>query len=230
MPHRSYWSIAALTSVVALHAPVSSPARAQGVVPPKPDAAPVVITEIMYDAAGRDEFEYVELYNGGDVDLDLAGYQLTDDRTATSTLTAGRIPAGGTAVLIRVDSKRSLADYRRAWGEGVNLVETPADTWPMLNNGPSGDTIVLKEPGGTAVAKLSYRNGSEGWPVGADGASIYLKDPATPDPAAADNWALSTDGVAGGRKAAAPREGDVGSPGTVTTDAASPEPGPGVAK
>jgi hypothetical protein len=182
-------------------------------------SAELVITEVMYDPAGGNEHEYVELYNTGDTAIDLADYTLSDDPGQTSpntyTLPGGTVEPNGTAVLIRIDGARLRANYENAWGM-LNYVEVPS--WPIFTNG--GDTVALYDPTDALVAEVNYR-ASNGFPAPNDSASVAILDPDAAMPYAGSNWVLSQDGVNGAHFGNAPRASDVGSPGYVVPEPAS---------
>ncbi len=182
--------------------------------------ADLLITEVMYDPAGGNEHEYVELYNSGATTIDLTGYTLSDDPGQTIpntyTLPGGSIDPGETALLVRIDGSRLLSNYQNAWGAGLNFIEvTP---WPIYTNG--GDTVVLYDPFNTVVASVDYRP-SNSYPVSNDSSSIYMLDPGAANPYDGSNWALSADGIDGAHFGNAPRASDVGSPGLVVPEPAT---------
>ena len=180
--------------------------------------AALLITEVMYDPAGGNEHEYVELFNSGNSTIDLTGYTLSDDPGQASpntfTLPGGSIDPGDTALLVRIDtSARLLVNYQNAWGAGLNFIEV--NPWPVFTN--SGDTVALFDPSNTQIAAVNYRS-SNGFPSSNDSASIAILDPSAPNPYDASNWGLSVDGVDGARFGNAPRAGDLGSPGFVVPE------------
>lgn len=176
--------------------------------------ANILITEVMYDPAGANEHEYVELYNDGASTVDLTGYMLSDDPGQTTpnvvTIPGGTIEPGGTAVLVRIDTSRLVENYQNAWGSGINFIGV--SPWPIYTNG--GDTVALFDPGSTEIASVDYRI-SNGFPTPNDAASIYILDVSAADPYAGSNWALSQDGVDGAHFGNTPRAADIGSPGFV---------------
>lgn len=184
--------------------------------------AALIITEIMYDPNGSNEHEYVEVYNPGASSVDLTGYKLQDVSANSATLAGGSIPAGGTAVIVRIDASRTLANYQNAWGAGVNFVETPTGTWPNYTN--TSDTVTLRDAADNILSQVSYSVAGGFPPVTTDtdtdgGPSIYLKN-VNLDPTVGANWAVSVSGTDGAYAAVSPRVGDFGSPGTVPV----PEP------
>ena len=141
------------------------------------------ISEFMSDPPqpGRDaDFEWVELVNVGSEQVELAGWQLADG-TASSTLGAVIVPAGGYVVV---------------HGPGASL---PVDVLKVeveqVGNGlgNTGDLLRLSAPGGEVVDEVSF----------GDSARVFDPAPAAPDAgqtlgvidAAADpaseNWAVT---------------------------------------
>ena len=176
--------------------------------------ADILITEVMYDPNLGNEHEYVELYNAGTETVDLTDYVIADDPNQdfpnSYTLTSGSIAPGGTAVLIRIDTARTLENFQNAWGTDVNWIEVPV--WPVFTNG--GDIVELSDPLGTVIASVNY-NITNGFPFPNDSSSIYMVDVNAEAPYDPTNWALSTDGVDGAHYGNAPRVNDLGSPGYV---------------
>lgn len=79
----------------ALTVPTATPAAAE------PLPASVVVNEIIYDKASGFTPDQVELYNTGDVAIDLTGWQVSDDKDERETLPAGlTIEPGAFLVLL----------------------------------------------------------------------------------------------------------------------------------
>lgn len=185
-----------------------------GTIPnPHPEVG-LMVTEIMYDPAGSNEHEYVELYNGSSVDVDLSDYTLNGNKLADGSM----IPARGTAVIVRTDSAdRPLQNYIDAWGADINFVEldnggSGYPPWQGLSNGGSIVEIIDDQSG--LVASITYDNAAP-WPRNNNSSSIYLTDTNAENITDGTAWALSVAGDRGAYQALAPRDGDVGSPGFV---------------
>lgn len=119
-----------------------------------PASGSLKITEIMYDADGNNEFEYIELYNSGPDAIDLTGWVFARDLNQApgngANVLAGAVPARGTAVLIRADgssgtSGRTLEGFRVAWEQpsnpSINFI--PVARWPVLTNSTAGAGLGL---------------------------------------------------------------------------------------
>ena len=137
----------------------------------------VVVNEVM--AAPLPEgCEWVELLNRSDRSVDLAGWQIQDDRPGSATHISPT-PfelAPGAFVVVAEDADRFRARFP---GRGVL---TPL-SWPRLNNG--GDAVVIKDATGTVVDSIVYEGGTDA------GRSLERIDP---DESGLDpqNWLSST--------------------------------------
>ncbi len=129
----------------AAEAPVEEPGK----------AGRIVINEIDYDQPGRDDAEFVELYNPGDEPVSLAGVQLelvngaTGRTYATFDLTAAGSTLAPGAYLLVADAK--VLDAMPDDCAGIPLTRS-------LQNG-SPDGVRLVTSGGDFVDGLAY----EGW-------------------------------------------------------------------
>lgn len=195
--------------------------------PDEPEVPDLAISEIMYDPnSAEDNWEWIEVYNGGSSSVDLTGYVVDDFNSvalSAANIAGGSIPAGGTAILYNVDDV-SAADFEAAWGTGINLVAVT--NWSALSLNNTGDMVSLwvsftdysgdNVTHANALDTVAYNGAGFPDPVGA---SIYLTD-LSADNNVGTNWATSTDGgatplgtgytsaAAGGNSGA-----DVGSPG-----------------
>ncbi|MFQ5446524.1 MAG: lamin tail domain-containing protein, partial [Saprospiraceae bacterium] len=113
----------------------------------------VVISEIMYNNPGADDYEFIELYNNGSSAVDLNGWSFT--KGVSFTFPAHNL-APGDFVLVAIDS----AAFETAFG-------ATAYEWSGgLNNG--GETIELVDDTGTFVDSVAYDD-ANGWPTDPDG-------------------------------------------------------------
>jgi predicted extracellular nuclease len=192
----------------------------------------LVISEIMYNpASAEDNWEWVEVYNAGITDVNLAGFVIDDiNGTAhtSSNIAGGIIPAGGSGVLYNADDL-TASQFTDAWGM-VNLI--PVTNWGAmaLNNG--GDTVGIwdsftsyigdNQTQLNVIDNVAYDDFTP-WPSDNNSASIFLNDLAS-DNDIGSNWILSTDGAvtplynAYTSNAAGGNSGnDVGSPGILSS-------------
>lgn len=142
----------------------------------------VVITEIMYNNPGTDDYEFIELYNRGSNPVDMTGWSFSQG----VTFTFGNYTLNpGSYVLVAIDS----AAFEAAFG-------VPAfDYEGGLNNG--GEAIVLVDGTGAVMDSVFYDDEGN-WPGDPDGggSSLVLCDPDS-DNADAANWqaAITPTGV-----------------------------------
>lgn len=181
------------------------------------------ITEIMYDPSMSPEanWEFVEIFNAGTQDVDLAGAVLDDASAGTissANIAMGIIPAGTSAVLY--NNANPLADIQAAWGDQINFIAVT--NWPPLNNG--GDQIGLwcnlaaygNKDFANAVTQVTYEDGSNDWPNTDNNGSVELTcvDPTMNcDLDSGLNWQLAN-GSNTSNPAGADNNTDNGSPGT----------------
>lgn len=182
--------------------------------------ADLLISEIMFNPASpEDDWEWVELYNSGDLAIDLAGFVVDDNNgtpTASANILAGTIEPWSTAVLYNADDL-SAAHFTAAWGEVDTLIGISGWSVLSLNNG--GDTIGLWESfadydGDHATHAHAFLSLAYDGTLDDDNGSIYLTDLSDPD-----SFSLSVLGVDGAVASQINGTtnvgGEVGSPGFV---------------
>ena len=171
MKRRIAWLLA-LASLVSLvgctEAPppetTMAPTTTQVTTEPSPDAADLLISEVMPDnkflAMGH-ENDWVELQNRGETDVSLEGYYLTDDAEKPTQLSLDglRIPAGGYLAIVLDET----APFRlSADGETVYLYYydqlLSQVTYGLSENGESYDS-----DGPCQLATPGYANTQEGY-------------------------------------------------------------------
>jgi len=121
------------------------------------DLPNIIINEIYADAdedangdgtANFEDDEFVELVNLDNVSHDLTGYTISDAASDRHTFGAISIPAGGSVVI-----------FGGGTPTGISGISGTASTGSFVfNNG--GDTVTLKNAGGSTVATYTY--GTEG--------------------------------------------------------------------
>jgi hypothetical protein len=125
----------------------------------------IVITEIMYNPAGKDTLEFIELYNKGGVPVDLNGYAFT--KGITFTFSSYTLNAGAYVVVARysefADPFFGITTFQWTSGE--------------LDN--NGEKIVLTDASGIIVDSVEYED-NDPWNPSCDGSgsSLILCDPA----------------------------------------------------
>ncbi len=142
----------------------------------------LVITEIMYNNPGTDDYEFLEVYNAGDLPLQLEGYRFTTGVTFTFP---ARILPPGEFVLIAIDSARFRQAFNKfafQWNAGQGL-----------NN--SGELVTLVNPMGEVMDSVRYGIAAP-WPAAANGngPSLQLCNIAS-DNSLPSSWAASTAGT-----------------------------------
>ncbi len=142
----------------------------------------IVINEIMYNPPSDPDQkgEFVELYNYGDVPIDLSGYTFHDSEHVY-TFRAGEIVHPNQYLLIARDLKYIVTKY------GNITVRGPFDG--KLDNG--GERLELWDHEGNVVDSVKY-NDDPPWDTRADGlgGSLELIDPARHNDIH-DNWHVS---------------------------------------
>lgn len=133
--------------------------------------AQIVITEISYNPpeSGNDSLEYIEIYNAGNIAVDLTGYRFVN---GVDYVFPGIDLGAGDYLLIAFDSAaifRQFGVAARQWTAGA------------LNN--SGERIAIEDASNNLVDEVEYDDEGD-WPTTAEGtdgegASIELCDPAS---------------------------------------------------
>lgn len=137
----------------------------------------IIITEIMYNDPGGDSLEFVEIFNNGDVPVQLEGFRMINafDHLFTNMM----VPEQSYLVLAR-DKATVDAAF------GINSIQ-----WDngQLNN--SGEAVEIIDPMGNSIDRVEYSSDSP-WDSRADGSgsSLILCDLGSDnsDPA---NWSVS---------------------------------------
>ncbi len=145
----------------------------------------VVINEIMYNPPaelGSDEdYEFIELFNSGDADTDISGWQL--EGTGYTFPEGAVVPAQGFLVLCR--NPQAVSAYygiANVYGPYPGALENDGEELLLLDNSPTPLEMDI----------LHYLDGSP-WPTEADGdgSSLELLNPRL-DNAFAGAWAASS--------------------------------------
>jgi len=189
---------------------------------------PLRIAEVMYDPASAEPaWQWVELFNAGASDLDLAGFVL-DNADAVSLTAAnipgGFVPAGGSAVLYNANAI-SAGDFTAAWGSQLSLI--PVYGWPQLASTGGTDAVGLWP--GMDSYRGDFQNHYYAWdtvtyrgpgqPASNNSASIYRTRVIT-NHEVVDGWTRSqagTDGAYRSQAAGGNSGSDAGSPGAAWT-------------
>lgn len=137
------------------------------------------LTEIMYNPAGGSDYEFIELKNTGEVELNLSGMSFTGIRYTFPPHTPP-LPPGALMVLVR-NPAAFAGRYPNVAIGGVYRGQ--------LSN--KGETITLHDAEGRPVVSVTYDD-ENGWPVSPDGRgdSLVLANPAG-DPNDPISWRAS---------------------------------------
>lgn len=137
----------------------------------------LVITEIMYNNPGVDDYEYIEIYNNDVVPVDMTGYTMTGVNYTFPEV----IVAPGAYLMLAIDSVL----FEAAFG-------VPALQWTSGGVNNSGELIAISDAEGNVVDSVRYSTTAP-WPASANGMgpSLQLCDVAA-DNGDAANWAAST--------------------------------------
>ena len=138
----------------------------------------VIINEIMYNPAGSQEGEYIELYNAGDSAIDLIGYHFSAGIDYTQ-LTSHVIATGDYAVICMYTN--AVIPYHTSADPAKFIGEFTSNAWATnafngLNN--NGELVELRDNLGLLVNAVEYDDRYP-WPSKADGKgpSLELRDP-----------------------------------------------------
>lgn len=115
----------------------------------------LIFSEIMYNPVGSSETngEWIEIFNAGDVVLDLTGYSIDDD-----------IGSGGPFIFssgIFINPGQTLTIARNLSGFTGGFTPDLGSFAFALNNG--GDVLRLFDAGGTQIDVVAWKNALPGW-------------------------------------------------------------------
>ena len=163
----------------------------------------IVINEIMYDpgAVSDANGEWIELYNAGSAAVDINGWILKDDATATEKHTINN--TGG----LSIASKGYLVLGRNS-NTSQNGGVTVDYVYSTVNLSNSTDGVILANGSDVEQDKVVWGS-ANGFPDPANSASIALKGTSLDNNTGA-NWCTSTTPIKAG--------GDAGTPGAENSD------------
>lgn len=153
----------------------------------QPSANDIVINEIMADptpVVGLPEWEYVELYNTTDFDIDLEGWQFQIGNS-TNTFYDRHLPPHGFLILCHANAVAELSDFGPCTGFSSFSINNNASSMTLSNQ--HGETISQ-----VAFTSAWYHDADKangGW-------SVEQIDPMNAC-AGAGNWTASTDASGG---------------------------------
>lgn len=140
----------------------------------------VVISEIMYNPLGGNDYEFIELMNAGESELNLTGLYIEDGITYTFPPGLAPLAPGEWVVLAR-----NPAAFAERY-PGIRVIG--AYQGKLANE---GEKITLRDATGQILAAINYDD-ENGWPLSPDGRgdSLVLVVP-TGDPDDPQNWRAS---------------------------------------
>lgn len=143
--------------------------------------APVVLNEIMYHPPdGRDDLQYIELFNRSGAEADLSGWSFTKGIKFTFPAQT-KLKAGGFMVVCR-----DRAKFVKQYGQGGVAIGNFTGKL-----GHSGEKIELSDAKQAVVDSVKYGDGGE-WPKSADGVCASLERICpTDDENGVWNWSCS---------------------------------------
>ncbi|MDZ7742825.1 MAG: lamin tail domain-containing protein [Bacteroidota bacterium] len=143
----------------------------------------VVINEIMADpspAVGLPEYEYLELFNLTDYDIDLGGWRLSIGNTIKEFENIW-IPAGDYLILAKDDAEAELSTFGNFYG------------FSSLSLTNSGQNLMLRNKQGLLMSAVSYKNSWYEDPLKEEGGwALEQLNPYNPCEAKS-NWRASRD-------------------------------------
>jgi hypothetical protein len=139
------------------------------------------LTEIMYNPAGGDDYEFIELQNTGGGELDLIGFSMEDGVRFTFPFDTRPLQPGEFAVLVR---------NPQAFTERYPDVPFTGVYDGSLSN--KGELLTLIDDNGEILIEVRYDDEGS-WPISADGRgdSLNLINE-TGNPSEPENWRAST--------------------------------------
>lgn len=149
----------------------------------------LIISEIMADpspSVGLPAYEWIELYNRSDHDIDLAGMRI-GDATGTSNALPSYQLAAGAYVLV---GSSTAAAALRIYGSALGVT-----SFPSLDN--DGDMVILKNAAGVTLHAVRYDLSWYGAALKKEGGwTLEIIDPDKPC-LGQGNWAASTASAGG---------------------------------
>lgn len=147
-----------------------------------PATRDLLITEIHYNPAGSDDYEFVELYNASAYPLDLSGVSFSN--AVRYIFPNNTTLASGAFVLVVKNAASFALRYQDAASPWYWPGLSVAGEWAgALNN--AGETLTLLASNGVELASISYQSGGD-WPGRADGSGSSLELRTLPPTSATD--------------------------------------------
>jgi hypothetical protein len=136
------------------------------------------ITEIMYNPMGGDDYEFIELKNDGDTDVDISNMSFEG---ITFSFPSGKILGAGEFIVLVQNPIAFAERYPNVLIGGIYQAK--------LSN--KGEEIILKDKQGNVLISVPYDD-EHGWPVSPDGRGdslVFIN--LDGDPQDPENWRAS---------------------------------------
>ena len=141
-----------------------------------PASRDLLITEIHYNPADNEEFEFIELFNASTRPLDLSGVTL-ESAVRYAFPKNYTLPPGGFTLIVE-NAAQFTSRYRTPTSPYFQPGLRVAGEWAgALNN--AGETVLLLASNGTVLASVDYKSGGD-WPSRANGTGSSLELRALP--------------------------------------------------
>jgi hypothetical protein len=126
----------------------------------------VVLSEIMYDAAGNENYdEFIEVYNLGDCAVDMAGWRISDGTAEDTIISIGDVTllqVGQYGIILDGDYSENSTYYDSVIPESALKLTINGHTfgsYGLSNSTP--ETVSLINSNGTVVSSYTYTLGNE---------------------------------------------------------------------
>ena len=147
-----------------------------------PTARDLLVTEINYNPAGSDDYEFIELWNSSSNLLDLSGVTLSN--AVRFVFPSGSALAPGAFVLVVKSAPAFAARYQSPGSPYYMTNLAVAGVWSgSLDN--SGETLSLMASNGLELSSVPYQTSGD-WPERGDGKGSSIELHALPPAAATD--------------------------------------------
>ena len=148
-----------------------------------PTARDLLVTEINYNPAGSDDYEFVELHNTSSNLLDLSG--LSFSNAVRFIFPKGAALAPGAFVMVVENTTSFAARFQNASSPWYYPGLSVAGAWSgALDN--AGETLSLVASNGVELSSVTFKTSGD-WPERADGKGSSLELGSLPAPTATDS-------------------------------------------
>ncbi|MFH1769898.1 MAG: lamin tail domain-containing protein [Parcubacteria group bacterium] len=179
-------------------APTPTPTATQA--PQPSDSNHIMISEVYYDvdAEHGNEFtnEWVELYNGTGIAMDLTGWSIADANTTKSIPDGTVVPHGTFALIVADISTSSLWNLQSE--QNITIASLEGNIGNGLSNG--GDAVYLLDSCGAKIDEVSWGSNTDVFDLSSvtirEGESLTRKNAGVDNDTSSD-WTVSSDPTPG---------------------------------